>query len=160
MSSTSTQHWMADIQHRTLLVARCECYKLYIFTPALSIHQNSIMVNRTATEDTWTPLSSQLSTQRCYQLWTTSSEMIQKVILLKTTSDTGESILFLSIKHNTKHCNNSLYRVWWYLSYGAENKLFLFISNDWELQKTLGMCPLIRFHQNLSDFLGEREVCT
>ncbi len=26
-----------------------------------------------------------------------------------------------------KHCNNSLYRVWWYLSYGAENKLFYFI---------------------------------
>ncbi len=85
------------------------------------------MVNRTSTEDTRTSLSTQLSTQLYYQLWTTSSEMIQKVILQKTTSDTGESTLFLSIKHTIKHCNNSLYRVWWYLSYGAENKLFYFI---------------------------------
>ncbi len=36
---------------------------------------------------------------------------------------------FISInKTYSKQCKNSLYHVWWYLSYGAENKLFyLFI---------------------------------
>ncbi len=33
------------------------------------------------------------------------------MILQKTASDTGESILFLSLKHTIKHCNNSLYGV-------------------------------------------------